>query len=135
LAEEKMARNTNVSSAQQVQSPFTFLSVGAAILLQSSAMCFAKQAGLVSSGKGVAALVINPWYLAEIAALGFQALCWIMALRKLPLSFAYPFMSLVFVVNLLFAGLIFREEVHMYNGVGIMFIVCGVTLIAQDVPK
>ena len=46
-------------------------------------------------------LVLNPWVFSGIGA-GFLALlCWLAALTKFELSYAYPFMSLAFVLVLI----------------------------------
>jgi undecaprenyl phosphate-alpha-L-ara4N flippase subunit ArnE len=99
------------------------------VLLQSTAGVFAKQAALMSYGSGAAAIVLNGWYVLGLTSLACQAVCWIMALRHLPLSFAYPITSLVFVLNLLAARLIFGETIAVHNLVGVGIIVLGVILV------
>lgn len=106
--------------------------IAGSVLLQSVAASFSKQAGLTSRGCEVMFIVWNPWYAAQIIALALQAVCWIMALRRFPLSFAYPFMSLIFPINIACSWLFFREEVRFLHAAGIVFIVCGVWIIARD---
>jgi len=105
------------------------------IIFQSAALVCAKYAGSVSLGMGVASIIINPWYAGQLAALGMQTICWILVLRRLPLSFVYPFMSLVFPLNLVLAWLFFQEKVQYNNIVGTILIVCGVVIIAMKVPE
>jgi drug/metabolite transporter (DMT)-like permease len=102
------------------------------VLLRSGASACAKQAGVVSAGKAPLAMVANPWYAAEIGFLVVQALCWVMALRRFPLSFAYPFMSLVIGVNLAWAWLFFGEPVRVGHGAAILVIILGVALVARE---
>lgn len=106
--------------------------VSVAIVCQSAAAALGKQAGLWSAGRPLAAVVLNPWYVASLAALGLQAVVWIMALRQLPLSFAYPFMSLVLPLNLLLAVWLFGETTAWNHFAGIAIVVCGVTLVSRE---
>jgi drug/metabolite transporter (DMT)-like permease len=105
------------------------------IIFQSAAVVCAKYAGSISLGRGVAAIIINPWYAGQLAALSMQTICWILILRRLPLSFVYPFMSLVFPLNLVLALLFFQEKVQFNHIVGTILIVCGVVIIAMKVPE
>ena len=52
-------------------------------------------------------LVLNPWVITSMAA-GFLALvCWLAAMTKFELSYAYPFMSLAFVLVLILSAILF----------------------------
>jgi multidrug transporter EmrE-like cation transporter len=111
----------------------TWLCIALSVLFQTSANVLSRLAGLYSSGKGAAALVINPWYAAMMAALILQAVTWTLVLRKAPLSLAYPFMSLMFPLNLLCAWLLLGESVHVAHIWGTALIVGGVVLVAAEV--
>jgi drug/metabolite transporter (DMT)-like permease len=104
----------------------------AAVVLQSAAAVFVKLAGLASVGLGLSGLLINPWLAAIFAALGTQAACWILALRKLPLSFAYPFMSLVLPLNLFAAYFFFGERIGLANLSGMALIVAGIGALSME---
>lgn len=99
------------------------------VLLQTAASVFGKQAALASYGSHPVALVLNIWYILELVAVFFQACCWIMALRKFSLSFAYPFMSLVLGLNLLSGWLFFDELITLNHLVGGVFISLGILLV------
>jgi drug/metabolite transporter (DMT)-like permease len=104
----------------------------ASVFLQSASLLCSKQAGLTGHGHGLLTLVVNPWYFCSLCCLGLQALCWIFVLRRLPLSFAYPFMSLVLPLNLFWAWLLFREQVCAHHFVGTAIILLGVVLVARE---
>lgn len=108
------------------------LCVACSVLLQTLSTIFSKQAGVVSAGQGIFDLVINPWYIALLFALGLQAIVWIEALRRLPLSYAYPFMSLVLPLNLLFANVVFGETIAWNHLIGLLFIVTGVAVVLRE---
>ena len=109
----------------------TWVWVLLSILLRSCGSIFAKQAALTSIGLGLSGIVINVWYFAEITAFFFQAICWTLALRQFQLNFIYPFMSLVFILNLSAARFIFNEVVDMNHILGIALIIIGVFIITK----
>lgn len=100
-----------------------------ALILRSLASVFAKQVALTSIGQGVYGMVVNVWFLGELFTLGLQAVVWVMVLRRIALSVAYPFMSLVFALNLLAAGLIFGEPILPQHIIGITVIIAGVVIL------
>ena len=107
-----------------------FVWIVLSIILQSSALVLIKWASRAETP--LIELMRSPAYLCALAALGGQAICWIMALRKYPLSFAYPFMSLTFILNLMAAGMIFAESIHGLHLAGTSLIVAGVVLVGRS---
>jgi drug/metabolite transporter (DMT)-like permease len=79
----------------------------------------------------LARLMVNPWVLAAIGAGFAAALCWMLALNRLPLSHAYPFMGLSFVLVMYLSGLLFGEPVSVLKVVGAVLICLGVALGSQ----
>jgi multidrug transporter EmrE-like cation transporter len=77
------------------------------------------------------ALLMNPWVLSALAAAFAAALCWMLAMVKLDLSHAYPFVSLSFVLVLFLSALLFGEPLSWAKVAGIVLIVCGVALGSQ----
>jgi undecaprenyl phosphate-alpha-L-ara4N flippase subunit ArnE len=100
------------------------------ILLRSLAAACAKQAALSSAGHGLFAMIANGWLVAEVAALGLQAITWAFVLRRHALSVAYPFISLVFAVNVAMAHFIFHETIRPQHLLGITIILIGVAIVA-----
>ena len=62
-----------------------------------------------------------------IAAL-FAAIFWMLALTKLPLNKAYPFLSLSFVTVTLLSSLVLGEHFSILKLAGVVIIVIGVTI-------
>jgi multidrug transporter EmrE-like cation transporter len=56
---------------------------------------------------------------------------WIMGLSRVPVSVAYPMLSLGYVVNAIAAYYLFGEAVTVTRWLGIVFIILGVWLIAR----
>ncbi len=76
----------------------------------------------------LALLLANPWVLSGLAAAFAAALCWMLALEKLELSHAYPFVSVSFVLVLVLSAALFGEPLSLAKVGGVALIVAGVAL-------
>jgi uncharacterized membrane protein len=76
-------------------------------------------------------LVMNPWVLTGIAASFVAMLCWLSALTKFELSYAYPFMSLAFVLVLVLSSMLFNERVTIAKVLGIVMIIAGIVVTSR----
>jgi multidrug transporter EmrE-like cation transporter len=74
--------------------------------------------------------LLNPWVLAGLGAAFAASLFWMLALKKLPLSTAYPFTASSFLLILLSATLFFGEPITTGKLVGTGLIVCGIAVMA-----
>lgn len=77
------------------------------------------------------ALFLNPYIIAGLFCTGASMLLWLTVISKLDLSFAYPFMSLSYVVVLLFGWLAMDEKVVALRVCGIGCIMAGVFIISR----
>lgn len=95
------------------------------------------QVGLVSQpNAGVSgkiefwfALLLKPWVLSGFAAAFAASLFWMLALTRLPLSTAYPFTALTFVLVITFGAVVFSEPISMAQLLGIVLVVSGVVIL------
>ena len=76
-------------------------------------------------------LLLDPFIMSGFAAAFVAALCWMAVIPKFDLSFAYPFMSLSFVLVLIFSGVLFNEPVTFPKIAGMILIVAGIIVSAQ----
>lgn len=74
--------------------------------------------------------LLNPWVLAGLGAAFAASLFWMLALKKLPLSTAYPFTASSFLLILLSATLFFGEPITIGKLAGTGLIVCGIAVMA-----
>lgn len=77
-------------------------------------------------------LLANFWIISAFVAAFGASLCWMAAISRLPISKAYPFMALNFVLVLLFASTIFHESLDAYKVAGTLVIVIGVVLLSYS---
>jgi multidrug transporter EmrE-like cation transporter len=76
-------------------------------------------------------LLLNPWIIAAFAAAFLASISWMGAMTKFPLSHAYPFMSMNFVIVLILSAWLFNEPVSMTKVVGIALICIGTIVASQ----
>lgn len=73
----------------------------------------------------------DPFILSGFAAAFIAALCWMAAMTKFDLSYAYPFMSIPFVFVLFLSAFFFQETITLPKLIGIVLIIAGITVGAQ----
>ena len=74
----------------------------------------------------------SPPILAGLACYGVSVIVWILALSRVPVSIAYPMLSIGYIVNAVAAWMLFGESLTAQKLVGIGFIVVGVFLVARS---
>ena len=73
-------------------------------------------------------LIFNPWIMSGILAGFFALLCWLAAMTKFELSYAYPFMSLAFVFVLILSAVLFNEPLTVAKILGVLLIIAGIVV-------
>lgn len=94
------------------------------------------QAGSLPVGIGskvvfLFALLLNPWIVSGFISAFLASLCWMAAMTKFDLSYAYPFMGLTFVLVLLGSGIFFGEVITPIKIAGTTLIVLGIMVASQ----
>ena len=77
-------------------------------------------------------LAIEPHILAGLACYVVSVVVWIVALSRVPVSIAYPMLSIGYVVNAVAAWYLFGEAVTPMRMAGIGIIVLGVFIVARS---
>ncbi len=70
-------------------------------------------------------LLSNPWIISGFLSAFLAALSWLLAMTKFPLSYAYPFTSLTFVLIPFASLFLFREPITLLRSLGTAIIVLG----------
>lgn len=73
----------------------------------------------------------NPWIVSSFLSAFAAGVFWMAAMTKFQLSHAYPFMSLSFVLVILFSGFFFHEAITLPKILGVLLIVTGIIVGAQ----
>jgi len=121
--------------------PLTFSLVMAGVLLNAAAQLLLK-AGTNRVGEFAFALdnvlpvgvkvATSPFILAGLGCYVVSVVVWILALSRVPVSVAYPMLSVGYIVNAVAAWMLFGESLGAQKLVGIGFIVVGVFLVARS---
>ena len=77
-------------------------------------------------------LALEPHIVGGLACYVFSVAIWIVGLSRVPVSIAYPMLSVGYIVNALAAWYLFGESLTAQKLVGIAFINCGVFLVARS---
>ncbi|HNV58361.1 MAG TPA: EamA family transporter [Rhodoferax sp.] len=76
-------------------------------------------------------LFLNPWILSGLLAALLASVTWMAAMTKLPLSHAYPLMSLAFVLVMILSGMLFHEPITPLKLIGVAFVILGLAIGSQ----
>ena len=76
-------------------------------------------------------IVETPAVWGGLALFGVSAVLWLAVLSRAPLSFAYPFVGLTYVLILLFDRFVLHQQVGLLRWGGVALIVAGIVLVAQ----
>ena len=92
-------------------------------------------AALLDSGKYPEFLLrtlLSPLVLAGLFLYAMSTVIWLAVLARSELSFAYPFISIGFVVTTLFGWLVLAESMSPGRLAGVALIIAGVLLVARS---
>ncbi|MEO8134956.1 MAG: SMR family transporter [Betaproteobacteria bacterium] len=73
----------------------------------------------------------NPHIIGGMFCYAFSLVVWIMALSRVPVSIAYPMLSIGYVVSAVAAYFLFGETLGLTRWLGIGFIIIGVYLVSR----
>ena len=79
----------------------------------------------------VGTLLLNPWVLTGLVATFFSGVCWLLAMAKFEVSYAFPFVSLNYVLILAASVLLFNEALSLNKLVGTLIVMVGIVVIAK----
>ena len=113
---------------------FTVLTNAAAQLFLKYGMMSLDAASLQSGSliQKIFQVLFNPWVFAGLSIFVISMVSHLYVLSKVDLSFAYPFLSLAYVVVAAYAYFVFHEDLSAMRIAGIGFIVLGTIFIAQS---
>ena len=92
------------------------------VLLKLAAMHLAPQLGMVNG------ILLNPWLWAAACASIFGILSWLIVLRKIPLSVAYPWTSVIYLIVPLVGAWLFGDILSISYLAGLLSVLIGVLL-------
>lgn len=120
-------------------SPRSLLIILASVTLTALAqlalkLSSARHAGEVASGGLLRSLLeqfLNPWTIAGLVGYGLSFVLWLLALRDVPLTIAYPFMGLTLVLVAIFGVTLLGETLGAAKLFGMLLVCAGLVLLAR----
>ena len=77
------------------------------------------------------ALLLNPWVLTGVASTFLAGVSWMLAMTRFEISYAFPFVSLNYILVLLASFLIFGESFSLVKLAGTFLVIMGLLVIAK----
>lgn len=111
--------------------------VGGALFFTTAAQVFFKLAGLntIEQTGFTDAWILNLWLWAAFAAYTVSVAFWLFALRYLPLSLAYPWTAMVYVLVPLISWILFNDVLSLRYLLGMTCIVGGIFITNSGMSK
>jgi len=76
----------------------------------------------------------SPWVLLGLVVFGISAVAWLAALSRVPLSVAYPFNALGYIVILTASVVLLHERANVLTWVGSLMVVSGLLIVVLTKP-
>jgi drug/metabolite transporter (DMT)-like permease len=77
----------------------------------------------------------TPWVLLGLAVFGISAVAWLAALSRVPLSVAYPFNALGYLVILTASVVVLHERANVFTWLGSLMVVSGLLVVVLTRPS
>jgi multidrug transporter EmrE-like cation transporter len=88
-------------------------------------------AGMKEQVKFLFTVLLDPYVISSFAAAFLASLTWIAALTKFNLSYAYPFMSISFILVLFSSYYFFNEPLSVMKIGGVLLIITGLIIASK----
>ena len=88
-------------------------------------------ADLMGKVQFIAVLLVNPWVMSGVIATFLAGVTWMMTMTKFQLSYAFPFVSLNYVLVMLASAFFFNEPLSTTKVLGLIAILVGIFVIAR----
>lgn len=73
----------------------------------------------------------NPWIISGFVAAFVASLAWMAAMTRFDLNYAYPFMSMAFIIVMFFTVFFLNEQLSLQRVVGTLLVVAGLIVMTR----
>jgi multidrug transporter EmrE-like cation transporter len=113
---------------------FAVVSAATGQLMLKHGMQIASARAADSGGSLVLRAATSPWVLLGLVVFGVSAVAWLAALARVPLSVAYPFNALGYIVILTASVVLLHERANVLTWVGSLMVVSGLLIVVLTKP-
>jgi multidrug transporter EmrE-like cation transporter len=124
----------HLSAGSAVLVLFAVISAAGGQLMLKHGMQVATSRAHSSHGSLAVAAATTPWVLLGLVVFGVSAVAWLAALSRVPLSLAYPFNALGYLVILTASILVLHEKANLLTWAGTALVVSGLVLVVLSKP-
>jgi len=128
------SKGPHVTIASAVLLVFAVSTAATGQLMLKHGMQLASARAAKSGGSLVVSAATSPWILLGLAVFGISAIAWLAALSRVPLSVAYPFNALGYLVILTASVLILHERANLLTWAGSLLVVSGLIIVVLSRP-
>lgn len=131
---KQTSKGQHVTIASAALLVFAVSSAATGQLMLKHGMQIASARAAKSGGSLVVSVATSPWILFGLAVFAVSAVAWLAALSKVPLSVAYPFNALGYLVILTASILILHERANVLTWTGSLLVVSGLLIVVLARP-
>ena len=113
---------------------FAVVSAATGQVMLKHGMQIASARAADSGGSLALRAATSPWVLLGLVVFGVSAVAWLAALARVPLSVAYPFNALGYIVILTASVVLLHERANVLTWVGSLLVVSGLLLVVLSKP-
>jgi undecaprenyl phosphate-alpha-L-ara4N flippase subunit ArnE len=113
---------------------FAVISAAAGQVMLKHGMQIATARAADSGGSLALRAVTSPWVLLGLVVFGVSAIAWLATLSRVPLSVAYPFNALGYLVILTASIIVLHERASVLTWVGSLLVVSGLVIVVLSTP-
>jgi drug/metabolite transporter (DMT)-like permease len=128
------SKGPHVTIASAALLVFAVATAATGQLMLKHGMQLASARAAKSGGSLVVSAATSPWILLGLAVFGVSAIAWLAALSRVPLSVAYPFNALGYLVILTASILILHERANLMTWAGSLLVVSGLVIVVLSRP-
>ena len=113
---------------------FAVVSAATGQVMLKHGMQIASARAADSGGSLALRAATSPWVLLGLVVFGVSAVTWLAALARVPLSVAYPFNALGYIVILTASVVLLHERANVLTWVGSLMVVSGLLIVVLTKP-
>ena len=113
---------------------FSVVAAAGGQLLLKHGMQVATARARHSGGSLVLAAATTPWVFLGLTVFAISAVAWLAVLSRVPLSLAYPFNALGYLVILTASIVVLHERANLWTWAGTSLVVAGLVIVVASKP-
>jgi drug/metabolite transporter (DMT)-like permease len=113
---------------------FSVLAAATGQLMLKHGMQIATARARDSGGSLVTHTITTPWVLLGLVVFGISAVTWLATLARVPLSVAYPFNAMGYLVILTASIIVLHERATLLTWAGSLLVVSGLIIVVLSKP-